>query len=111
MTVDPASLLLIIGGTAVASSLLTLAIVAGYYEHRVKPRLERELAERMREAEEKLGTLIRDKVRQGVLDAVASIPSTGTLKEAQKTVLRTAADLVEGGLAALWGEGPKREEE
>ena len=50
------------------------------------------------------GETIRERVRQGILDGVSSIPSTDVLRGTQRTVTSTAADLLRGGLAALLGD-------
>lgn len=100
--------LAIVVGTALTSSLLTAGLAYWIYLKKIRPRLEREIERKLGQMEEELGHLIRSRVRQGVLDAVAALPSASVLRETQKTVARTAADLVEGGLAALWGEKPKK---
>lgn len=100
--------LAIVVGTALLSSLFTLGLAYWVYLRKIRPRLEQEIERKLARMEEELGHLIRARVRQGVLDAVAALPSASVLRETQKTVARTAADLVEGGLAALWGEKPKK---
>lgn len=100
---------LTIVATAVLTSVCTLGVVWWVYTRRLRPALEQELERKIARLEDELGQLIRARVRQGVLDAVASLPSTNVLRETQKTMVRTAGDLVEGGLAVLWGEKPKRD--
>lgn len=97
--------------TAFLSAACTLGVVWWVYTRKLRPSLERELEEKIARLEDELGQLIRARVRQGVLDAVASLPSSNVLRETQKTMVRTASDLVEGGLAALWGEKPKKDPE
>lgn len=97
---------------AVLSSLLTARLLQRGFERDVKPALARELEEKLHTAVEGLGDVIRERVRQGVIDAVRSLPAPNLVREAQRSVRRTAADLVEGGLGALLGaERRKRDEE
>lgn len=95
--------------TAVLSAVCTLGVVWWIYARRLRPRIEEDLEKKIARLEDELGQLIRARVRQGVLDAVASLPSTNVLRETQRTVVKTAADLLEGGLASLWGEKPKKD--
>lgn len=96
--------------TALLSSVCTLGFAYWVFSRRIRPRLDAEIEARMRRMEEEMGQLIRARVRQGVLDAVTALPSTNVLRETQKTVVRTATDLVEGGLSALLGDKPRRGE-
>lgn len=103
--------IVVVLGTALLSSAFTLGFAYWVFQRRVRPRLEAEVEARLLRMQEEMGQLIRARVRQGVLDAVTALPSTNVLRETQKTVARTAADLVEGGLSALWGEKPRRGDE
>jgi hypothetical protein len=97
---------------AVLSSVLTAWLLRRGFEKQIKPELERELETRLHAAVEGLGDVIRERVRQGVIDAVKSLPAPNLVREAQRSVRRTAADLVEGGLGSLLGvDRRKRDEE
>lgn len=97
---------------AVLSSLLTGWLLRRGFETRLKPELERELDARLRTAVDGLGDVIQERVRQGVLDAVKELPTSNFIKEAQRSVTRTASDLVQEGLGSLLGvERRKRGEE
>ncbi len=105
---------LLILASAALSSLTTLAL--GYYlfESRYKPRLMAEVDQRAEayrrrfqevlDAEaEKLGETLETRVRQGVLDAVASLPSSEVIQGTTQTVVQTGVDLVEAGLSTFLG--------
>lgn len=112
--------LLIILASAVAASLLTVVLAFYLFDRWYKKRLERELDERVdayrrlfhEEFErhgERLGALIEERVRKGIVDGVAALPSPETLRETTRTVARTGVDLMEAGLGALLsGKRPKR---
>lgn len=104
--------------TAGLSSLFTVA--AGYVLYR--KRLQRELEERLAAAREELeetlsaaleglGDVVEERVRQGVVKGVASIPSTEVLSDTTKSVAKTGADLAERGLRALLGNRRRRSSE
>jgi hypothetical protein len=94
-------LILAVLATAVLTSLLTVWLVRRAFERRIRPELERDLAHRLETAKTDLGDLLRERVRQGVLDAVKSLPAPNLIRETQRSVVRTATDLVEGGLSSL----------
>lgn len=85
--------------TAVLTSVLTLALARRQFERLYRQELE----ERLKLALDEVGQVIEDRVRKGVLDAVAEIPSSEMIQNASRTVARTGASLVEGGLSALLG--------
>jgi hypothetical protein len=79
--------------TAVLSSLLTLALAYWWIDRLLRRRLER----RMDELQEELGAALQERVRRGVVEGVASIPSTAVLKGTGQTLTATAGDLLRGG--------------
>ena len=85
--------------TAVLSSLLTLALAYWWIDRHLRRRLER----RMDELQEELGAALQERVRRGVVEGVASIPSTAVLKGTGQTLTATAGDLVRGGLSSFLG--------
>lgn len=95
--------MLIIVSTALLSSLFTLGMAYLLFEHRLRRRLE----EKLEQARQQLGELIRDRVRQGVLDAIASLPTSEVVQSAPRKVAETAADLVKSSFTSLLGEPRK----
>ncbi len=104
---------------AVLSSALTLGVAYYFFERHYKKRLEKELDEKADEYQErfqevldaevqKVGTVIETKVRKGVLDAVASIPSSEVIQGTTQSVVQTGVDLVEAGLETFLGTKRKR---
>jgi len=87
--------------TAVLSSVLTLALAYWIVNRRLKRRLE----QRWNELQEEFGTMIQERVRRGVVEGVASIPSTEVLKGTSQALTATAGDLVKSGLDTLLGGG------
>jgi len=102
--------LLVIFATAVLSSLLTLALAAWIFEKRYRPRLEEEIDQRVDAAVDELGRVIEERVRRGVLDAVAAIPSSEVIQTTTRAAARAGRGLVEGGLSALLGARAPRDE-
>lgn len=104
---------------AMLSSALTLGLAAYVFERRYKDRLRREIeeradeyAERLRqvldEEIEKAGEMVEQRVRQGVLKAVADIPSSEVLQDTTQNVVQTGVDLVEAGLHTFLGTKPRK---
>ena len=87
--------------TAGLSSVLTLALAYWLVEKHLKRRLELQ----MKELQEELGSALQERVRQGVVEGVASIPSTEVLKGTSQALTATAGDLVKSGLDTLLGGG------
>ena len=110
--------LMIVAG-AVLSSALTLGLAYCFFERHYKERLRKELDEQVdgyqRRFEEvldheieRIGGVIETRVRKGVLDAVASIPSSEVIQETTQSVVRTGVDLVEAGLSTFLGTKPRK---
>ncbi len=89
--------------TAVLTSAATLGAAWWLFEKRYRERLEQALEEQLAG----LGDLIEDRVRRGVLRAVADLPPTAVLRETTTAVTRTGASLVEDGLNVLLGKRDK----
>ena len=96
------SLIVII--TALLSSIFTVVLAWYVYKRYLARSVEAQLDARL----EELGELIESRVRKGVLDAVASIPSTEVLRGATDTVAKTGATLIQEGLNTLLGGRKKR---
>ncbi len=110
--------LMILAG-AVISSVLTLALAYWLFDRHYKARLMKEIDQRadahrerfqevLDQEVDKVGKTIETRVRQGVLDAVASLPSTEVIQETTQSVVRTGVDLVEAGLSTFLGKKPDR---
>ena len=93
--------LITILSTAVLSSLLTLVLAYWWLDRHLRQRLEH----RMEELQEELGVALQERVRRGVVEGVASIPSTEVLKGTGQTLTATAGDLVRSGLSTFLGTG------
>lgn len=90
--------------TAVLSCVLTLGVAWLLYRRVAEPRLR----EAWRAQQDDLGDLIQQRVRAGVIDALQSVAKGDPLVSATRSVTRTGASLVEGGLNALFGAPPRR---
>ena len=101
--------ILLMLGTALLSSVFTLALAAWLFETQIKPRLQAHIDEEVERATEDLGRTIEERVRAGVRSGVASLPSTEVLAGATRSAARAGADIVGIGLglASLFG-GPRR---
>ncbi len=109
---------LMILASALLASSLTLALGFYYFDRRYKKRLMAEIDARadayrqlfqevLDEEVESVGRTIETRVRQGVLDAVASLPSSEIVQGATQNVLHTGVDMVEAGLSTLLGKKPR----
>lgn len=89
--------------TALASSLITVGILAWYFQRVLLPRLERDFERLLRAATAELGREVEERVKRGVLEGVAAIPSAEMLQQTTRTVAQTGVDLVGAGLNSLLG--------
>ena len=87
--------------TALLSSVLTLALAYWLVERHLKRRLDL----RLKELQEEFGAALQERVRRGVVEGVASIPSTEVLRGTGQTLSAVAGDLVRSGLDSLLGGG------
>jgi len=111
------ALMIVLG--AVLSSALTLGLAYVFFEKRYKQRLQREIDERVEEylasfqavldeEVEKVGSTIEARVRKGVLDAVAALPSSEVIQGTTQSAVQTGVDLMEAGLQAFLGTRPRK---
>ena len=91
--------LLSILATALLSSILTLALAYWLIERHLRRRFERRLAV----LREELGAEVQERVRRGIVEGVASLPSAEVLKGTGQTLTATAGGLVKSGLDTLLG--------
>ena len=108
------SQVLVIAASALLSSGLTLTLAFLLFDRSYKRRLQREIDERLaafvRDLQRaidqevvKAGDLIETRVRQGMLEAIANIPSPQVIQKTTDTVVKTGVDLVEAGLNTFLG--------
>ena len=90
--------------TALLTSVLTLYLAQRHFEKRYR----QELDERIERLLADLGEVVEVRVRQGVLDAVKSIPSSEVIQGATRTVTKTGTEILSGGLSALLGGSKTR---
>lgn len=97
--------------TAVLAALLASACTLGaawwLWERRLRPRVEADFEARLATVRAELGETIQERVRQGILDGIAAIPSMDLLRGTQSSLADAAVELVRGGLSSLLG-GPGR---
>lgn len=89
--------------TALASSLLTSALLYALFRWRLLPELEA----RMAAAREDFSRSIERSVRKGLLDGVSALPSREVLQDTTRTIARTGMELVGDSLTA-WLGGARR---
>ncbi len=83
--------------SALVASLLTIGAAWLWW----RKSLRRELDILLDEKIEKLGDEIEQRVRQGVVDGVSSIPSAEVLQSATRTASKTGAAIIGDGIAAI----------
>ena len=71
-----------------------------------KAKLEAELDAKIDDALRRLGEIMEERVRRGVVDGVSSLPSAEVVRSTSRAVARTGAELVEHGLSALLRRRP-----
>ncbi len=110
---------LLILASAVAASFVTLAVAYQLFERRYKERLRHEVDQQVdlyrQQFQEildrelvKLGDLLEERVRKGVVDAARSLSSPERLQETTQSVVKTGVDLVEAGLGRVLGTKPRK---
>ena len=80
--------------TALLSSLLTLGLGYWIFDRRLKQRLLDEIDHHVAAAVEEMGREVEERVKRGVIEGVASLPSTEVLAGAGRTAARSGVDLV-----------------
>ncbi|MCG8462570.1 MAG: hypothetical protein MI919_40310 [Holophagales bacterium] len=85
---------LLLLAAALLSSLITLALAYGIFVRVLRPRLEEHVDRQVQTAIEDLGKEVEARVKRGVVDGVASLPSTEVLAGATRTAARSGVDLM-----------------
>jgi hypothetical protein len=91
--------------TALLSSAVTLWLVALYFRRYLLPQVERDFQQVIDRAIEEMGRTVEERVKKGVLEGVASIPSAEMLQSTTRAAAQTGVDLVGAGINALLGGG------
>src|SRR5262249_30212918 len=102
--------LLVVILTSALTSVVTLALAYGFYEIRLRKRLEAYVAELANELESRVRKGVTDagiellpafqeRVEAGFREAMASLPEQGA-----NTLAKAGASLIEGGLSTLFGK-------
>jgi hypothetical protein len=101
---------LLLNGAAVvlaafAASLLTLFLASRHIERHYVPLLRQAVDKAL----ERLGDVVEERVRKGVVEGITSIPSPDLVRKTREAVTDAAGDLVRGGIGALLGDGPPKD--
>lgn len=105
--------------TAALAAVMTLGLAAIAWRGWLAPAFERRLAAAVETAKAELraeletasrdlGEEIERRVRRGVIDGVAAIPSSEVVQGATRTVARTGAEILGAGLETLLGRDRRR---
>ena len=90
--------------TALLTSITTLALGHYFFEKKIKVDLEHKIEARI----DQLGDTIEERVRQGIISGVASIPSREVIKGTTRTMAKTGAEIVEDSLNTILGKRSPR---
>lgn len=102
--------ILMIVGTAVLSSALTVGVLMLFFRRfavQVEERLERRLQERLAASAHDIGEAMEARLRSVVGDAVGELKRASLTAGATRTVAVTGSELVQEGLRILMGGGLK----
>jgi len=80
--------------TAFLSSMLTLGLGYWLFERYLKNQILEHVDRHVDEAIEDLGREVETRVKQGVIDGIAAIPSSEVIVGATRSAARSGADLV-----------------
>jgi len=89
--------------TAALSSVCTLLLARRAFRRRYLPRIQQEVDRTL----ERLGDVVEERVRKGVVDGLTSLPSPELVRRTREAVTDAAGELVRGGLSSLLGDRPK----
>lgn len=103
-----ATLIFSIIATAALSSLLTLSIALHYFRKHGKPRYEQAVKDAIEKFKAEVGPEIEQRVRQGVLEGIKSLPTREVLRDTTRTIAKTGLDIVGDGLKIATRTRPRR---
>lgn len=85
--------------TALLTSMITLIVSHFFLEKRIK-----ELNVKFDQSIDRLGDVIEERVRQGVINGVSSLPSREVIRGTTRTIAKTGVEIVEDGLNSFLGK-------
>ena len=100
--------LLTILATAILSSTLTLLVATHFFRKYAKPRYEKAVTEAIERFKAEVGPEIEQRVKQGVLEGIKSLPTREVLRDTTRTIARTGLDIVGDGLKIATRTRPRR---
>ncbi len=100
--------LLTIVATALLSSLFTLAIAYYIVNRHARARYDNAVNEAIERFKAEVGPEIEQRVKQGMLEGVKSLPSKEVLRDTTRTIARTGLDLVGDSLKMATRSRTKR---
>jgi hypothetical protein len=84
--------------TAVLSSLITLMIAIHYFRKHAKPRYDKAVGDAIERFKAEVGPEIEQRVKQGILEGIKSLPTREMLRDTTRTIAKTGLDIVGDGL-------------
>jgi len=84
--------------TAVLSSLITLVIALHYFRKHAKPRYDKAVGDAIERFKAEVGPEIEQRVKQGILEGIKSLPTREMLRDTTRTIAKTGLDIVGDGL-------------
>ncbi len=100
--------LLTVLATAILSSALTLAIAIHYFRTRAKPHYDKAVSDAIERFKAEVGPAIEQRVKQGVLEGIKSLPTREVLRDTTRTIAKTGLDIVGDGLKIATRSRPRR---
>lgn len=100
--------LLTIVATALLSSVVTLMIAIHYFRKHAQPRYEKAVTDAIERFKAEVGPEIEQRVKQGVLEGIKSLPTREVLRDTTRTIAKTGLDIVGDGLKIATRSRPKR---
>lgn len=94
--------------TAVLSSLITLMIAIHYFRKHAKPRYDKAVGDAIARFKAEVGPEIEQRVKQGVLEGIKSLPTREVLRDTTRTIAKTGLDIVGDGLKIATRTRPRR---
>ncbi len=106
MPTSPLAVILILLLTAVLTSAITLGVGYWIYDRHLKARVQQAVDEKI----EKLGATMEERVRNGIVQGVASIPSVEVIRGTTRTMAETGVNIIGESLGAIFGKPRKPDE-
>lgn len=100
--------LLSIIATALLSSLFTLVLALHYFRKYAQPRYESAVQQAIERFKAEVGPEIEQRVKQGMLEGVKSLPSREILRDTTRNIAKTGLDIMGDGLKLATRSRPRR---